>query len=73
METASLRITLDQDCPVSEYLEDGIIDTIFPQEDGTYQIIIKQVDDALIESLGNDELLEFFGIDTEFAIALEVI
>jgi hypothetical protein len=73
METASLRITLDQDCPVSEYLEDGIVDTIFPQEDGTYQIIIKQVDDALIESLGNDELLEFFGIDTEFAIALEVI
>jgi len=73
MKTASLRITLDQDCPVSEYLEDGIVDTIFPQEDGTYQIIIKQVDDALIESLGNDELLEFFGIDTEFAIALEVI
>jgi hypothetical protein len=73
METASLRITLDQDCPVSEYLEDGIVDTVFPQEDGTYQIIIKQVDDALIESLGNDELLEFFGIDTEFAIALEVV
>jgi hypothetical protein len=73
METASIRITLDQDCPVSEYLEDGVVDTIFPQEDGTYQIIIKQVDDALIESLGNDELLEFFGIDTEFAIALEVI
>jgi hypothetical protein len=73
METASLRITLDQDCPVSEYLEDGIVDTVFPQEDGTYQIIIKQVDDALIESLGNDELLEFFGIDTEFVIALEVI
>ena len=73
MELASLRITLDQDCPVSEYLEDGIVDTIFPQEDGTYQIIIKQVDDALIESLGNDELLEFFGIDTEYAIALEVI
>jgi hypothetical protein len=73
METASLRITLDQDCPVSEYLEDGIVDTVFPQDDGTYQIIIKQVDDALIESLGNDELLEFFGIETEFAIALEVI
>jgi hypothetical protein len=73
MTTASLRITLDQDCPVSEYLEDSIVDTVFPQEDGTYQIIIKQVDDALIESLGNDELLEFFGIDTEFTIALEVI
>ena len=73
METASLRITLDQDCPINEYLEDGIVDAIFPQEDGTYQIIFKQVDDALIESLGNDELLEFFGLDTEFVIALEVI
>ena len=73
MATTSLRITLDQDCPVSEYLEDGIIDTIFPQEDGTFQIIIKKVDDALIESLGNDELLEFFGIETEFVIALEVL
>ena len=73
MTTASLRITLDQDCPVSEYLEEGIVDTIFPQDDGTFQIIIKQVDDALIESLGNDELLEFFGIEPEFVIALEII
>lgn len=31
------------------------------------------VDDELVESLSADELLEFFGIDSEFLIALEVL
>lgn len=73
METLNLRITLDQDSPVQEYLEDGIITEYFPQDDGTYQVIIKDVDEVLIESLNPDELVEFFGIDSEFTIATQVL
>lgn len=73
METLNLRITLDQDSPVQEYLEDGIITEYFTQDDGTYQVIIKDVDEVLIESLNPDELVEFFGIDSEFTIATQVL
>lgn len=67
----NLRITFGN-API-EYLEDGIIDAIFPQEDGTNQVIIKDVDDALIETLCHEELLEFFGIEPEDVIYLEVL
>lgn len=73
METLGLRITLDQDSPIQEYLEDGIITEYFTQDDGTYQVIIKDVDEVLVESLNPDELVEFFGIDSEFTIATQVL
>lgn len=71
MATMNLRVTLDEDAPAYEYLEDGIIDAIYPLDDGVW-VIIKGVDDTLIESLNPDDLCEFFGIDSEFVIATEL-
>lgn len=74
MGTLNLRFTLHEDTPIDDYLEDGTISAeYFPQDDGTYNVIYKNVDDALIESLGPDELAEFFGIDSEFVIAVEAL
>jgi hypothetical protein len=73
MDTLNLRFTLDEDAPISEYMEDGVFDTAFPQDDGTHQVIIKDVDEALIESMNSDDLAEFFGIESEFVIACEVL
>jgi hypothetical protein len=73
MDTLNLRLTLDQDTPIDEYLMDGIISEVFPQDDGTFQVIIKDADELLLESLNPDELVEFFGIDSEFVIAVEVL
>jgi len=73
MDTLNLRITLDEETPISEYMDDGIITEVFPQIDGTYQIIIKDVDEVLLESLNPDDLCEFLGIDSEFVIATEVL
>ena len=72
-KSLNLRFTLDAECPVDEYLDDGLCDEYFPLDDQTYQIIIKDVDEVLIESLTPDELSEFFGFDSEFVIAMEVI
>jgi len=72
MESLSLRFTLDNDAPVSEYLEDGII-TEYITNDDTYSVIIKDVDESLIESMNPDDLAEFFGLDSEFVIAVEVL
>ena len=73
MTMLNLRFTLEEECPIDEYLEDGIITEYFPDEDGMYQVIIKDVDETLIESLNPDDLAEFFGIESEFVIAVEVI
>ena len=73
METLNLRITLDSETPIDDYLEDGLIDEYFTQDDGTYQVIIKDVDEVLIESLNPDELSGFFGLDSEFVIAIQVL
>lgn len=73
MDALNIRFTLHEDTPIDEYLQDGIIDASFPQNDGTHQVIIKDADEALIESLHTDELAEFFGIDSEFVIACEVL
>jgi hypothetical protein len=73
MEALNLRLTLDQDSPIEDYLLDGSIDEAFPQDDGTFQVIIKGVDEALVDSLNPDDLAEFFGIDSEFVIATEVL
>jgi len=72
-ETVNIRFTLDQDCPVEDYLIDGIVSEIFPQEDGTNQIIFKDVDLALLDNLNPDELAEFLGIEPEFVIAAECL
>ena len=74
METINLCITLHEDAPVDEYLEYGIIAEYFlVDENMMYQIIIKDVDESLIESLNPDDLCEFLGIDSEFVIATEVL
>ena len=73
METINLRFTLDAECPIDEYLDDGLCDEYFPLDDQTYQIIIKDVDETLLESMNPDDLAEFFGIESEFVIAMEVI
>jgi hypothetical protein len=73
METVNLRLTLNEECPMAEYLMDGIVVEYFPQEDDTYQVIFKGIDEELIESMNPDELVEWLGIDSEFLIALEVI
>ena len=72
MDTLNIRFTLDEETPIEDYLQDGIIDAAFPQDDGVYNVIIKDVDEVLIESLRADELAEFFGIEPEFVIAAEV-
>ena len=72
-ETVAVRFTLDPEFPVEEYLLEGIIDCAFPQEDGSYQVIIKDVDEVLIETLRTDEIAEFLGIETEFVTYCEVL
>jgi len=72
-ETINLRFTLDPECPIDEYLEDGIITEYFTTENGDYQVIMKEADELLIESLRTDELGEFFGLDSEFITYCEVL
>ena len=71
--TVHVRFTLTEDFPVEEYLLEGIIECAFPQEDGSYQVIIKDVDEVLIETLRTDEIAEFLGIESEFVIYCEVL
>ena len=77
METINLRFTLDAECPIDEYMDeyvrDGIYTNCIKQSDGTYVVIIDDVDETLIESMNPDDLAEFFGIESEFVIAMEVI
>jgi hypothetical protein len=73
MELINLRFTLDAECPIEEYLDDGLCTEYSPLDDQTYQIIIKDVDETLVESMNPDDLAEFFGIESEFVIAMEVI
>lgn len=73
METINLRLTLDEETPIHEYIEDGIIPDNYEIIDGNYVVVIRDVDDALIELLNPDDLCEFLGIDSEFVIATEVL
>ena len=73
MDTLNLRFTLHEDCPIAEYMLDGIITEYFPQEDDTYQVIFKGIDETLIECMQTDELAEWLGIEPEFVIAAEVL
>jgi hypothetical protein len=72
-ETVNIRFTLEQECPIEDYLMDGIVSEFFPQPDGTNQVIFKDVDLMLLDNLNPDELAEFLGIDTEFVIAAECL
>lgn len=72
-ETVSLRYTLDEECPIDDYFGDDTFQAIIKRDDGTYHAIINDVDETLIESMNPDDLAEFFGIESEFVIAVEVI
>jgi hypothetical protein len=73
MEFISLRFTLDEQCPVDDLMEDKIIDDYYTNDDGLHEVVFYNVDEELIESLGTDELTEFFGLEPEFVVAMEVI
>jgi hypothetical protein len=72
MEFISLRFTLDEECPVDDLMEDKIIDDYYTNDDGLHEVVFYNVDEELIESLGTDELTEFFGLEPEFVVAMEV-
>ncbi len=72
MEFISLRFTLDEECPMDDLMEDDIIDDYFTNDDGLHEVVFYNVDEELLESLGPDELAEFFGLEPEFVVAVEV-
>jgi hypothetical protein len=72
METINLRFTLDAECPIDDLMEDKIIDDYYTNDDGLHEVVFYNVDEELIESLGPDELAEFFGLESEFIVAMEV-
>ena len=72
MEFISLRFTLDKECDMDDLVEDRIIEDYSINADGSYETVIYNVDEELIESLNPDELAEFFGLEPEFIIAVEV-
>ena len=72
MEFISLRFTLDEECPMDDLMEDKIIDDYYTNDDGLHEVMFYNVDEELIESLNPDELAEFFGIESEFVVAVEV-
>jgi hypothetical protein len=72
MESISLRFTLDEECPMDDLMEDKIIDDYFTNDDGLHEVVFYNVDEELIESLNPDELAEFFGLEPEFVVAVEV-
>ena len=72
MEFISLRFTLDEECPMDDLMEDKIIDDYYTNGDGLHEVVFYNVDEELIESLGPDELAEFFGLEPEFVVAVEV-
>ena len=72
MEFISLRFTLDEECPVDDLMEDKIIDDYYTNDDGLHEVVFYNVDEELIESLNPDELAKFFGLESEFVVAVEV-
>ncbi len=72
-ETVSLRYTLDEECPIDEYIEEGIVNDDYEIVGGNYVVIMRNVDETLIESMNTSDLAEFFGIESEFVIAVEVV
>ena len=73
MDNINIRLTLDKECPIDEYLVDEYIECYFTLDDGNYQVIIEDVAETLLDTLSANELAEFFGIDSEFVITAEVL
>jgi hypothetical protein len=73
MDNINIRITIDKDAPIDEYLVDEYINCYITLDDGTYQVIIEDIAETLLDTLNPDELCEFLGIDSEFVIATEVL
>jgi len=71
MESLNLRFTLDRCADIEDLLESDSIDSVQSLDD-TFVGIVTDVDETLVESLNPDELAEFYGIDSEFLIAVEV-
>ena len=71
MESLSLRFTLDRCADIENLLESDSIDSVQSLDD-TFVVIVTDADETLVESLNPDELAEFYGIDAEFLIAVEV-
>jgi hypothetical protein len=72
MEFIILRFTLNEECPMDDLMEDKIIDDYYTNDDGLHEVVFCNVDEELIESLNPDELAEFFGLEPEFVVAVEV-
>jgi len=72
METINLRFTIDRCADIEDLLDSDDIFQVMSQPN-CFQVIVEDVDEALIESLNDTELAEFFGIESEFLIATEVI
>ena len=71
METINLRFTLDRCANIEDLLDSDDIFQVISQPD-CFQVIVEDIDEELIESLNPDELAEFFGLEPEFVVAVEV-
>lgn len=62
-ETYAVQFHIDSGSPCLENLDYKI--TASREDPGAVVVIVPDVDSALIDSLRDDELAEFFGIDSE--------
>jgi len=62
-ETFTVEFHVDSGSPCLENLDYKI--TASREDSGAVVVIVPEVDSALIDSLHDDELAEFFGIDSE--------
>lgn len=65
-ETFTVQFHVDSGSPCLENLDYKI--TASREDSGAVVVIVPKVDSALIDSLHDDELAEFFGIDSETLI-----
>lgn len=67
---APITVEFIVDAEASEQIKDLGLKWIKPW--GKYISVKEEIDETLIESLSNDELIEFIGIDSEFLIYLNI-
>jgi hypothetical protein len=67
----TLRFTVDRAAFIDDLLEDDSIQAIISQP-ASFQVVINDADETLVESLMPGELAEFYGIDSEYLIATEI-
>jgi hypothetical protein len=70
MATVKIVFCVDQEC--TDLLDDLGLEYDADEDRGHIEVPL-EVDEDLLESLTTDELAEFFGLETEFVIALEVL